>query len=887
MILHNSIFTILFFFFSTTLFSQQSLIEIKKEEASLQQIIQILESDYGFLFSYKVDDVQNVIVRPPSKKAKIDVFLKSILDPTELEFEILQSNFIILKKTDESYNSDLSSNRNDQNLQLLCGRITDDFTKEPLHYANVSFPKNQQGTLTSNDGSFRLLAEVKDQDTIILSYVGYQEIKVIAKDLLQKPCKTFTLKYYEYSSELIVVTDYLTDGISLQENGSVTQLKPNKIKALPGQVEPDVLRTIQFLPGVSSPDGSASSICIRGGTPDQNLILWEDIPVYHSAHYFGNLSAFNPYIIDRANIYRGGFNSEYGGRISGVIDLKTEELLDSKSELGIGSNFINSFANGKISFLDNKASVIFSARRSFSDIWNSPTFEKFSQRVHRGILFQSPTNNRPSEEINIDDKFYFLDSNLKASFQISKKDKISLVGFFGENNFQSQLNNEVRNQVQKDSLFLDNSGLSIAWDRKWNGRFSSKFTGLVSDYHYDYDYSIEEINAGPIDKAGVKRSRITEKQINFSNLYKTKKHHSIKFGYQFIDYDVAFQVTRQNQDNQQVNQNKEYKSNAHIGYASFNTSDERKIGFNLGLRSSFLESENRNYLEPRLKVWYKLNDHLGLNFNTGKYYQFLSQLEQIEGDQASIETPVWVLAGEKEVPILDASQFQLGIVFNKNNLLIDIQSYLKNINGLTSLATGFDDEFTGRFHLGNAKIKGLDILVKKRWGNYSSWMSYSYSKVKHEFDTFFDSNFDAANDQPHNFHIVNLWTYRDFEFSLGWKISSGTPFSLKENFMIQINQDMMGPREIINPIVNEYNSERLPARHQLDASILYNFYPKNRGNWNGKVGLSLFNIYNQSNIYKRGFFMDIRPNSMPRVEYTDQLELGFTPNFVLRFEIGR
>ena len=240
-----------------------------------------------------------------------------------------------------------------------------------------------------------------------------------------------------------MVTAYLTDGVSTQDNGSYTQLKPYRVKALPGQVEPDVLKTIQFLPGISSPDGSASSISIRGGTPDQNLILWEDIPVYHTAHYFGNLSAFNPYIIDQAKIYRGGFNSEYGGRISGVIDLKTEDLSYGKSEYGVGINFINAFANGKVSFLENKVSLVFSVRRSISEIWRSPTFKNFSQRVHRGILFQTPTNKDLPEGIEIDDTFYFFDSNVKASFQISKKDKISIAGFFGQNDFQSVLKNDM------------------------------------------------------------------------------------------------------------------------------------------------------------------------------------------------------------------------------------------------------------------------------------------------------------------------------------------------------------------------------------------------------------------------------------------------------------
>ena len=883
--IYNNIFTILFSFFSLTLFSQQTLVEIDQEEATLEQVIQILEANYDFHFSYKVDDIQNVIVRPPAEKTTIDVFLSSILKPTALDFEIVQSDFIILKKKNELDNSSDAVSNNNKNLSFLCGNVMDGFSKEPVPFANIYLKNSTVGTTSEMDGSFSFYAKIKESDTIIISYVGYPSIKVLASKLLSHPCATFTFETYQFPDDLVVVTAYLTDGISSQGNGSYTQLQPNKIKALPGQAEPDVLKTIQFLPGISSPDGSASSISIRGGTPDQNLILWEDIPIYHTAHYFGNLSALNPYIIDRAKIYRGGFNSEYGGRISGVIDLKTEDLLTGKSEYGVGINFINAFANGKVSFLENKVSLAFSVRRSISEIWRSPTFKNLSQRVHRGILFQAPTNNRPLEEIEIDDTFYFFDSNVKASFQISEKDKISLAGFFGQNDFQSVLKNDLRNQVQSDSLFLKNSGLSFAYDRKWNDKFSSKLITLISDYRYDYDYSLVGLNTGPPDKFGFKKSMIIEKQIHFSNQYKTSKKHKIKFGYQFINYDVGFKITKQNRDNPQANQNKKYQSNVHVGYASFNTNKEKKFGFDFGLRGSFLESESQSYLEPRLKTWFKFTDHFGFNFNAGKYYQFLSQLEQIEGDRASIETPVWVLAGSKEVPILDATQYQMGFVFHKNDWLIDVQSYFKNINGLTSLATGFDEELTGEFHLGNAKIRGLDILVKKRWRNYSSWISYSLSKVKHEFPTFFDKEFDASNDQPHNFHWVNLLVHKNFEFSLGWKFASGTPYSLKENYMIEIQQGMMGPIENIRPLVKEYNSERLPARHQLDASILYNFYPRKSKNWKGKVGLSFFNIYNRKNTYNRGFFMDIRPNVPPGLEYTDQLELGFTPNFVLRFEL--
>lgn len=872
-------------FWSVVVFSQQKEVLIDKEKAELEEVINILESDFGYFFSYKVDDVRNVAVKLPKIRLPIDQFFTSILNPTKLDFEIVQNNFIILKV--KTKDGEIGANYQKKQL-LLCGKIIDDFTKAPLPYANVFLQKSQQGTITNEDGSFELFMDHNKKDTAILSFVGYQEIRIPANDLLKKPCSIFSLKYYEFSDNFIVVKDYLTSGISLEENGAFTQINPSQIKVLPGQAESDVLRTIQFLPGISSPEGSAANICIRGGTPDQNLILWEDIPIYHSAHYFGNLSAFNPNIIDQARVFRGGFNSEYGGRISGVIDLKTIDLQnDDQTRIGVGMNFIDANADGKLVFGKDKAALTFSIRRSIADVWQSPTFEKFSQRIHRGILFQSPTNAPGQENIKIDDEFHFFDSNIKTSIQLTEKDKISFAGFYGENDFQSILNNQMRNQIQDDSLVLENKGGSLSWERKWNSRFSFKLIGLISDYRYEYNYLLIDLNnaVSPNNRVGSKSSRINEKQFHFSNKFKFKAGHEIKFGYQFYDYDVGFEVTRQNRENQQADQRRDYDSNVHSGYFSFNTIKEKKIGVEVGLRSSYFENESQNYFEPRFKTWYKLNSNFSLNLNVGKYYQFLSQLEQIEGDRASIETPVWVLAGQKEVPILDANQIQMGMVFNNNGWLIDIQSYYKSINGLTSLATGFDEDFKGKFHLGNAKIKGLDFLIKKRWKNYSSWISYTLSNVRYEFDTFFDEEFNAAIDQPHNFHWVNLWTYNKLEFSLGWKIVSGTPYSLKENFVIQVDQGMNGPRERIIPLVKEYNSERLPARHQLDASVLYKFSSKDGNSWKGKIGVSFFNIYNQTNIYNRGLFMDIRPNNPPRLEYTDQLELGFTPNFVFRMEL--
>ena len=288
---------------------------------------------------------------------------------------------------------------------LFCGTVIDSFTRQPLPFANIFLKNTQKGTTSEENGKFQFRSTYGKKDSLIISFVGYQEKRFSAADFIKKDCPEIALNYFELGEDFVIVTEYLTDGISLGHKGASIELEPNKIGPLPGQAEPDVLSTVQFLPGISSPDGSASGISIRGGTPDQNLILWEDIPIYHSAHYFGMISAFNPYIINKVSVYRGGFGAEYGGRVSGIIDLKSEINSKEKPQFGAGTNFISAYTNGQFSVLKNKLSLVYSLRRSMTEIWRSPAFENITSRNHQGILVQNIDLNKLPPGINIQDEF--------------------------------------------------------------------------------------------------------------------------------------------------------------------------------------------------------------------------------------------------------------------------------------------------------------------------------------------------------------------------------------------------------------------------------------------------------------------------------------------------
>ena len=874
-------FTFIFLFLYFAAHAQQANIELGIKEASLEEVILQLEEKYGYLFSYKEDDIKEINVLLKKEKTSIEGLLKIILKDKGLQYEIVNGNYIVLSKI-KTPEKNISKNKIDKKTApLICGAVIDSCTQKPLPYATVYLKKAEQGTYTSEDGKFSLRCGFDPGDTLVISYVGYQEQQFPATCFTQKDYPVVALDYAGFGEDFIVVTDYLTDGISLGDNGASTVLRPEIIGAMPGQAEPDIFNTLKFLPGINSPDGTASNLTVRGGATDQNLILWEDIPIYHAAHYFGMVSAFNPYISDKIKVYRGGFGAEYGGRVSSVIDMRTEGHTLPRSTYGAGVNFINAYAHGKMSFLENKASLVYSVRRSISDIWESPAYNKIKEKNEQGILQGNLDLSNLPHHINLTDNFDFFDTHIKGSWQVSAQDELNAAFFYANNNFEDFISNNIRREAQSDKLDLKTSGGSISWKHIWRKNISSKLTAVTTNYNYSYNSNIDRKPTDAPDKSRTKGNDVNERQLNFSTAYNTRQNHEFKIGLQLINYDLAYKLKIENNGLTPADQNGNFGTGLLALYADFNSAKEKKSGIDLGLRLNYYEKTKTNYIEPRLRLWHNISDELSLHATAGKYHQFLSQLVEFQGDNFGVEMPVWVLAGDDRVPVLSASQFQIGAVFNKKTWVVDIQTYLKHIDGLTSLATGFDPTPRQGFDIGSSDVRGIDILVKKRWKNFRTWFSYSLSKADYRFDTFFDAEFPAPYDQRHVFNWANIFSVGQFEISLGLEIATGRPYNLLNKFEVFTNPT---GRLAAHPVVSEYYTENLPLQHHLDASFLYKIEPKGKQKFRTLIGLSFYNIYGQKNIYSREYFVDIRPDVTPHISFSDKAGLGFTPNAVLRFE---
>ena len=873
---------VLFLILPYFVFSQQTIIDLKTENRTLSEVISQLEIKYNYLFSYKEADVKNITITKSTHQADIDDFLKIILEETELEYEIINGNYIILKKnealTDNISNPQIS---NETNLPVLCGTIVDSLTHKPLPFASIYFKKSNKGDYAGDNGAFNFRSDFSEDDSIVVSYVGYAEKYFPAHYFTQKNCPEIPLSYFDFGNDFIVVTDYLTDGVDLSDNGAATILRPNRIGALPGQAEPDIFSTIQFLPGITSLNGESSNMSVRGGAADQNLILWEGIPIYHASHYFGMISAFNPYIINKIKVYRGGFGAEYGGRASSVIDMQSADYDLKKSDFGAGVNFINAYTHGKISLANNNASVVYSLRRSLSELWQSPTFKNITQRNQQNIIQGNFDFNNLPFGVHINDGFYFLDSHVKASARISPKDKIAASFFYGKNDFDNDVADQQKREKQIDILDLKSSGASIAWERDWSANFSSKILGVNTLYDYDYQYKIDQLDTPPlVNRFGNKNNRVHERQLHIANKYETRKKHELKLGYQYTNYDVAYQIRHESNMSILANEEADIQSGVNAFYFEYSSAEKNDFGFGAGVRLSHFEKIKQHYFAPRLRLWYNISDALSCQANAGRYYQFASQLVEFKGDFLGIDTPIWVLTDDRNVPVTEATQFQLGFIFNKNAWVVDVQAYIKEIKGLSSLATAF---IVGpeRIQPGSSSSKGIDILIKKRWNDLRVWSSYSLSEANYNFPSFIFPKFPAPFDQRHVLNWAAQWTKGSFEFALGFQIYSGTPYSKMDNFKLVAGNN---GNLLVEPIYGDYNNYNLPVQHHLDASVLYKFGSKNNQKFRGVIGISFFNIYNQENIYSRNYFVGKAQDLAQQINVNDNVGLGFTPNAVVRFE---
>lgn len=842
-----------------------------------------LEQEYNLLLSYK--NVKAVL-----KEEKLDVhltatnrddLLKKLFNQLELEYNSIGENHIAIMDKDKSSNN-----------KSKCGCILDDLSGDKLAFANIFSADTTIAVSTNEEGIFKIPADADDELSLNVSYIGFENIVIKVKDLTDcdDPSKGFKIRLKSAAFEVpyLVIKDYITDGIDLGGNGQSTNLKPRYLSTLPGQTNPDILRSIQFLPGIATPNAKASEIYVRGGTPDQNLILWEDIPIYHSAHYFGMISAVDPFIISQTKIYRSGFDASYGGRIACVMDIKSYGLEDNYDFFGVGADMINTFVNGHQKFgAKNNNSITFSLRRSFADIWESPNFTNISKFNQQGLILGSDELEANNEEIEIDNKFKFTDAHLKFSSQITDNTLFSLSGLYATNDFADKLEDANTDEIQRDTMQLQNIGLSVMLEHKWSDKLKSNLKVIGTNYEYDYNLSIIDEDDSDLEY-GQKSNSIMDRQLQLNNSYQLNDKRILQWGYQLTHYNIAFDNFFESKNSRKdVSDSDITQSNLQSAYINFKNPISEKIGIDAGLRANYYEETEKFYIEPRLNVSYQLNPTFSIHANYGRHFQFISQITEFDGNENGFSTELWALSEDRSVPVQEANQYQVGFIYNKNNWTVDLQAYRKDIKGLSSRAYNFINVDNDKKSIGNAEVRGIDLLLKKRINkNLKTWVSYTLSEIELNFPKVSEEPFYADYDQRHSIKITTQLKLGDFELGAGFNYSSGLPFTRIEGFEVE-NQgggQQAGQQDTnIDIDYGPINKNTLRQTIEINLSGSYQFL-FNKSESKAIITGSVINLLNRKNVWNRTYFIETPRNEPAKLQQLEKENLPFTPNLSLRFE---
>ncbi len=661
--------------------------------------------------------------------------------------------------------------------------------------------------------------------------------------------------------EEVVITNYLTKGISKKSDGKIN-IKTDDFGMLPGLIEPDILQSIQSLPGIISVDECVSNINVRGGTHDQNLILWDGIKMYQSGHFFGLVSAFNPYLTKEVNVSKNGTSTKYGDGVSSVIDMQQSNSLDQEFKAGAGFNLIHADAYAKLP-LDENAEFQISARRSVTDFVFTPTYDQFLQRVFQDSDFSNAGQGN-SNVISNNERFYFYDIAAKFLYDITDQDQIRF-------NFSTINNSLTYDQEPLDasqdplqnSLEQSNFATGVQYLKYWN----SKLTTTAQIYYTNYD-----LNSTNFDITNTQRidqdNQVDDFGIKINATNHIDDHLKLHGGYQFSEVIVSNSETFDNPAFESFVK-EVVRTHSIYGEAEF-TSANRNTYARIGLRTNYIEKFSEFFTEPRLSVSHKLNNDFRLEFLAELKSQTTSQIIDLQNDFLGIEQRRWILSNNEDIPIIKSVQGAFGIHYNKNKLLISAEAYIKDVEGITSRSQGFLNQFEFIGDVGKYQVRGVDFLINKQFDSFSTWLSYTYSTNDYTFDNINNGNSFPNNiDIRHSATFAGTYTLDNLKLALGVNWLSGRPLTRPI------------PNQIVGNSVIEYespNSSRINDYFRTDISATYKL--KFTDKLDASIGASIWNLFDRRNILNAYYILDNNGD----VVTINNLSLGITPNISFRVE---
>ncbi len=728
-----------------------------------------------------------------------------------------------------------------QTKYTLSGYIKDSLSDETLIGATVVINGQGRG-VNSNQYGFYSITLPEGSYTVTCTYTGYQA-RQINLTLSKSESFNFLIPPDYAISEEVIVSSRRRDGNVKNAQMGKIDLSISQIKSIPvlfGEV--DILKTLQLLPGVRNAGEGNAGFYVRGGGPDQNLIMLDDAVVYNSGHLFGFFSIFNSDAIKNTSLIKGGMPAQYGGRLSSVLDIAMKEGNSNKFQVDGGIGLIASRLSVQGPLKKDKASFIVSARRTYIDALVKPFIKAGSQFYGSG--------------------YYFYDLNTKVNYIFSEKNRLYLSGYFGRDVFDFKNNR----RSFSANVPWGNSTATLRWNHVFNRKLFANTTLVYNDYNFAFNASQNNLE---FNLASGIRDLTAKADFDF---YPAPQH-KIKFGGLYTYHTFTPNIVSGRQDSIEFRPNNDgiKYANESAVYLQDDWEISDKVQLHTGLRYSnfaqvgpysvFNRDNNGNKLdsivygkgrlvkayggfEPRVTLRYAVNDESSIKAAVTRNLQYI---HLVSNAGSTLPTDLWVPSTYRVKPQI-GWQYSAGYFrnFADNNFETSVELYYKSMQNQIEYREGYTPSLKDpeeEFVFGKGWSYGAELYINKRKGRFTGWLGYTLSWTWRQFSELNEGEkYPAKYDRRNDLSLVTMYS-----LNKKWKLSgvfiygTGNATTLPERFYI-----------INGTLTQEYskiNQYRLAAYHRFDVSATYTPVPKKKKKLQSSWVFSVYNIYSRLNPY--------------------------------------
>ena len=822
------------------------VVTLEMKDATLQAILEQLEKQTNYSFVYNETVNLNHKKRISIQDQLLPAVLEHIFSQTPISWKINKNHIILTLKKAEPVTQKVT----------ISGYITDSESSEVLIGANIYDQLSALGTTTNEFGFYSLTLPPGEVD-LRYSYLGY-ETENLKVEIYESKKTNIRLKTYVMLEEVVVYGDKAETGISATQMGAVN-VPLDILKTTPSLLgEADVMKTIQMLPGVQAGTEGSAGVYVRGGGPDENLIWLDGIPLYNVEHVLGFFSVFTPEAVKKVSFFKGSFPARFGGRLSSVIDVRTNDGDMHTYHGTIGMGLLSSKLQLEGPVWKGRTSFNISGRRSYLDLLARPFMseeEKYS--------------------------YFFYDLNAKINHKFNDKSRLFLSFYNGKD----QLSYDYKDDYKfNDYDYYSEESTKLGWGNmllaaRWNYIFSPKLfsntTIAFTDYYFRTDSKWHQVVSVFDNKLNTQyRSGIRDwaAKIDF-DYYPLPKHH-IKFGSGYLYHNFKPEVEssriRNKEDAHKIDTTYANLSNSNIYanevsvYAEDNFDITPRLSVNGGIHFSLFNVQNTTYtsLQPRLSARYQLSDNVALKASYTKMNQYIHLLSSYA---ITLPTDLWVPTTDRIKP-MRTHQYALGCYYTGiKGWEFSMETYYKNMRNVLEYEDGAT--FLGASHnweekveMGRGRAYGIELMAQKTIGKTTGWLAYTLAKSERKFDKDGINQgewFPYRYDRRHHINLtLNHKLSGRIDVGASWEFYTGGTTTIGEektiiidpvnNSMYDYNYGLYNfyPPFVETNYISKRNNYRMPSSHRLNLGI--NFRKKKKYGeriWN----FSIYNVYNAMN----------------------------------------